>query len=184
MERLIKYYFFDPERVPDYVIEHFPDGEWQKASEKDSSLQKEIDALCENLPMETDPIINGNDADEDNNNNESFPQPLTGTLALSQFPIAMLAAVYHAKKLRLFPESDTLFFCNHEFTTDHINQSLAAFDTSPWDTQPVGQETQVVQRRTVMCALRLFVLLLVDDAFFERLVNESAAGPRNRDTLM
>jgi hypothetical protein len=78
----------------------------------------------------------------------------------------MLAAIYHAKKLRLFPESDTIFFCNHEFTTDLINQSLAAFDTSPWDAQPFGQETQVVQQRTAMCALRLFVLLLVDDTFF------------------
>ena len=95
----------------------------------------------------------------------------------------MLAAVYNAKKLRLFPESDTLFFCNHQFTTDLINQSLASYDTSPWDTQPVGQETQVVKRRTVSCALRLFVLLLVDDGYFERLVNESAAGPRNRDDL-
>ena len=43
---------FYPERVPDYVIEHFPDGEWQKSFEKDSILEKEeIDALCENLPI-------------------------------------------------------------------------------------------------------------------------------------
>jgi len=34
---------FYPERVPDYVIEHFPDGEWQKSFEKDSILEKERD---------------------------------------------------------------------------------------------------------------------------------------------
>ena len=159
----------------------------EKKFEKDSMLEKAIDEVCWNLPKETDPIINDNndeDSDEDDDNRkESCPQPLTGSLALSTFPIPMLAAAFHAKKLRLFPESDTLFFCNHHFTTDLINQALASYNTSPWDTQPVGQETQVVQRRTVSCALRLFVLLLVDDAFFERLVNESAAGPRNRDDL-
>jgi hypothetical protein len=181
MERLIKYYFFHAEHVPASVIEQFPKGEWQKASRKDSSIQKEIDELCENLAVETDPIMN--DDNDENSSNERVHQPFTGTLAVSHFPISMLAAVYHAKKLRLFPESDTIFFCNHEFTTDLINQSLAAFDTSPWDAQPFGQETPVVQRRTIKCALRLFVLLLVDDAFFERLVNESAAGPSNRDDL-
>jgi hypothetical protein len=34
-----------------------------------------------------------------------------------------------------------------------------------------------------MCALCLFLLLLVNDTFFERLINESAAGLSNRDNL-
>jgi hypothetical protein len=146
------------------------------------TLKKELDALCANLPVESDPILSDED-DEDNSNNDSLPWHLTGTNAISKFPIPMIAAVYHAKKLRLFSESDTLFFFNHKFTTDLINQSLAAFDTSPWDRRTFGQETQVVQQRTILCALCLFVLLLVDDEFFERLINESAAGPLNRDDL-
>jgi hypothetical protein len=96
------------------------------------TLKKELDALCANLPVELDPILSDED-DEDDSNNNSLLWHLTGTLAISKFPIPMLAAVYHAKKLRLFPETDTLFFFNHKFTTDLINQSLAAFDISPWD---------------------------------------------------
>ena len=78
-------------------------------------LEKAIDELCWNLPKETDPIINDNDdedsdeesdEEDDDNRKESCPQPLTGSLALSTFPIPMLAAAFHAKKLRLFPESD------------------------------------------------------------------------------
>jgi hypothetical protein len=44
---------FYPERVPDYVIEHFPDGgNGKKVLKKILSLRKkEIDALCENLPI-------------------------------------------------------------------------------------------------------------------------------------
>jgi hypothetical protein len=129
---LLNYNFFYPERVPDYVIEHFLDYEWQKAHKKDSTLKKELDSLRDNLSVESNPILSDED-DEDISNNDSLPQHLTGTLALSKFPIPVLAAVYHAKKLRLFPKSDTLFFFKHKFTTDLINQSLAAFDTSPWD---------------------------------------------------
>jgi hypothetical protein len=83
--------------------------------------------------------------DDEDNSNDSIPLPLTGTQTLPQFPIPMLAAMYHIKKLHLFPESGMLFFFNHKFTTNCINQSLAAFDTSPWDREPFGQETQVVQ---------------------------------------
>lgn len=193
LDRLLRYFFEDPVRVPEYVSVHIPEGEWLKASNKDATLVKDIDALCADFPMETAPVvedaetapaIDGAEDDEDSLASiSSFPEPVRGTLSISQFPIPMLAAAYHAKKLRLYPESDTLFFCNHEFTTDLLDQALAAFDTSPWDTQPVGSESQVVQRRTVTCALRLFVMLLVDDCFFERLVNESAAGPLTRDDL-
>jgi hypothetical protein len=194
VDRLMRYFFEDPIRVPEYVSAHFPEGEWLKASNRDSTLVKDIDALCADFPMATAPVVEDaetapaaiDDADDDEDSIvsvSSFPEPLRGTLSITQFPIPMLAAAYHAKRLRLYPESDTLFFCNHEFTTDLLDQALAAFDTSPWDTQPVGSESQVVQRRTATCALRLFVLLFVDDCFFERLLNESAAGPLTRDDL-
>ena len=34
IKRLVQHYFNDLERVPDYVIEHFPDGEWKKVLKK------------------------------------------------------------------------------------------------------------------------------------------------------
>jgi hypothetical protein len=96
----------------------------------------------------------------------------------------MLAVAFHAKKLHLYPESETLFVCNYKFATDLLDQALANIDTSPWDTQPIGQqETVTTCCRTTACALRLFVLLLVDDALFDRLINESARGPMTRANL-
>jgi hypothetical protein len=65
---------------------------------------------------------------------------------------------------------------------DLLDQALANIDT-PWDNQPIGQETITTLRRTTGCALLLFVLLLVDNAFFDRLINESARGPLTRDDL-
>jgi hypothetical protein len=68
----------------------------------------------------------------------------------------MLAAVFHATKLQLYPESETLFVCNHEFTTVLVDQALANIDTSPWDTQPIGQETNILQCQTTGCVLCFF----------------------------
>ena len=58
-----------------------------------------------------------------------------------------------------------------------VTESLASYDTTPFD--DIGASTQVVQRRTPVCVLHLFIILLVDDVFFGRLLNESAAGPCN-----
>jgi len=189
MERLVKHYFFHPEIVPDSLSSLFPVDEWKQATQKDDLLQRLIDDLCLYIEEDVDDDNNADDGKNDDGSNigagdgpESTLIPLKGTLAFAEFPLPMLAAVYHAKRLSLFPKTDTFCFCNRAFSTNLVNEALAAFDMTPWNTQPIGQETQVVQRRTVMCALRLFVLLLVDDNFFERLVNESAAGP-SRDDL-
>ena len=177
--RLLNYYFSDPTRVPEYVSRHFPHGEWLKAKERDLALSSDIEFLCDNcLPPRTDPAV-----DDDDSSDDTSPLPSVRTTTITEFPLRVLAAVYHAKKLRLYPETETLFVCRHEFTTSLLDQALANIDTSPWDTQLVGQETQVLHRRTVACGLRLFVLLLADDVFYERLVNESAAGPLTRSDL-
>ena len=179
LDRLTRYFFDDPARVPDYISVHFPVDEWLKAKNKDAAQARDVEKICANLPVVVDTVI-----DEVGSESSSIiPMPSQGTLTISEFPITVLAIAFQAKKYRLYPDSETLFLCHQEFTTDLLDQALAGFDTSAWEVLPVGQEVQVIHRKTPTCALRLFVLLLVDDSFYERLVNESAAGPLTRDDL-
>jgi hypothetical protein len=176
---LLHFYFSDPTRVPDNKSSHFPHGEWLKAKERDLALTTDIDRLCVGcLPQTTDQAL-----DLDDSSDDTSSLPLVRTTTITEFPMRALAAAYHAKKLQLYPETETMFVCHHEFTTALLDQALANVDTSPWDKQLVGQETQVLHWRTVACGLRLFVLLLADNVFYKRLVNESAAGPLTRSEI-
>ena len=85
----------------------------------------------------------------------------------------MLAAAFHAKKLRLFPESDTLFFCNHEFTTDLINQALASYDKSPWESKAQDSDDEddnALKNRMKSASRRVFARIL------EEVEGETAAA--------
>ena len=178
---LLRYVYEDPDRVPDYVRDHFPVGEWLKAKNKDISLAKDIVLLCQDylgVVVHTD-HDNSSSSDDDSIGSTSSRK----TTTIDKFPLSLLAVVYHAKKLRLYPESETVFICEREFKADLIDQALSKIDTSPWDKQKIGQEIQVQQRRTSSCVLRLFTLLIVDDVFFDRLLSESAGGPVNRGDL-
>ena len=69
---------------------------------------------------------------------------------------------------------ETLDFCGHEFTTDNVTdnliESFASFDTTPFDKENESVAvTQVVQRRTPVCALHLFVPFLLMKIFMNGL---------------
>jgi hypothetical protein len=46
-----------------------------------------------------------------------------------------------------------------------------------------SRDTSLASTYGIACGLRLFVLLLADNVFYKRLVNESAAGPLTRSDL-
>jgi hypothetical protein len=123
--------FPTPTGVPDYVSRHFPRGEWLKAKEGDLALSSDIEFLCDNcLPPTTDPAVDDGDSSDDTSS-----LPLVCTTTVTEFPLRVLATVYHAKKLQLYPETETLFVCHQEITMSLLDQALANVDTSPWDTQ-------------------------------------------------
>jgi hypothetical protein len=184
--RLMTFYFEDPaSRVPDYVHAEYLVGEWHEAKDKDAELASAVTLLvADHLILHPAPVVNDEDDDDSSSNSNNLSvHDLSQTTTINKFPMLMLSVAFHAKKLQLYPETDTLFVCKHKFTTDFLDQALAKFDTSPWANQPIGQETQAIVRRQTACGLHLFVFLLVDDKFFDRLINESAAGPLTRGDL-
>ena len=58
----------------------------------------------------------------------------------------MLAVAYHSKKHGVFPKTNTVWFCGHEFASASVTDALAQFDTSPWDQHAIVQHTDVLRK--------------------------------------
>lgn len=90
------------------------------------------------------------------------------------FPSKLVILFYRWSKAGSLPTTDRFLVCGKEFSVAELNSRLSDVDTAAEDTMDDGT---ILHRRTPACVLRLFLILIVDDIFYERLLTESRATP-------
>jgi hypothetical protein len=84
-------------------------GEWHKAKNKDAELASAITLLvADHLKLHPAPVVDDEDDDDSSSNRNNFSVPdLSQTTTINKFPMLMLLVMFHAKKLQLYPETET-----------------------------------------------------------------------------
>jgi hypothetical protein len=162
-QRLAVFYAKNPDKLPDEIAEYLISPlflgssnvyseEWKRAVHFDSILEFEVSRI--------DP---------------------TTSLAFDNFSEMFRQLAFRAHKLSWFPTNEeTFFFSNIEFTTSILVDSLRScdYDLTPDAVPEAGATRTVTDRRTMACALRLFLIIIVDDEFYKRLLNTKLSPTR------
>lgn len=117
-------------------------------------------------------------------------------LAPEEFPKSLLALYLKSKQAKILIQDDsvpisltdvpaTFFAFTKLLRIDNIESAIEQLDFSiaaPLDKdESMLEESQKHVRRSKYCPLRLFLILIVDDAFYVRLLTESKAGHTRKE---
>jgi hypothetical protein len=105
----------------------------------------------------------------------------TTSLAFDNFSETFKQLAFRAHKLLWFPTyEETFFFSNIKFATSILVDLLRScdYDLTPDAVPKAGATLIVTDCRTMACALRLFLIIIVDDEFCKWLLNTKLSPTR------